>query len=107
YEQYYAVINGDLSPRRRSCLSSRMQHAISLRTVAMRRQENARILYRNVANPALRFVFPQPVTQAVPFAVPVVVDSARLVHLIESRLWTSRVLSNARTGTSSSSPRPG
>lgn len=83
YDQYYAVINNDLSPRRQSLLSQRIERAVSFDILIDRRRRNTRALYGTVSNPLLRFVFPVLRPGVIPFAVPIVTEESCRDRLIE------------------------
>jgi len=90
YDEYYAVIKSDLSPKRPSEVSSRIGRALSLRALSSQRRRNARTLYNAVTNTTLRFVFATCDPGVVPFAVPMVTAASSRDRLLE-HAWASGI----------------
>lgn len=83
YEDYYAVINGDLSPLRQSAASRQVEDAFPYRQLIAQRQANSRILYQGLKSPTFELVYPELPEGVVPFCIPARVPTERRSEIME------------------------
>lgn len=91
YEDYYAGINGDLSPHRQSTASKQVEGAFPYRRLMTQRRENSRTLYQGLRSAVFMPVYPELPDGVVPFCVPARVPAERRAEILQ-RLFARGIL---------------
>lgn len=84
YEEYYAIINGDLSVRRQSKASRAFAERFSFDACAQRRRENARYVYAHLNSESVKLVHEVLPSGVVPFGLPARVPSGRRAEVLDA-----------------------
>jgi len=94
YEAYYQFINTDLSPRRQSTASRRIEARFPFAEAArLRRRHGARVHQALAGHPLIRLLWPDLPGQVVPFGVAVTVADQRRDE-VQRRLFDNNVLAS-------------
>lgn len=84
YEEYYAVINSDLSPCRQSACSRYVEEGFSYDSLITKRLRNCRILYKELKANAFSLVHQKLPSGVVPWCVPARVPVKQRAKIIDS-----------------------
>ncbi len=91
YEQYYAVINSDLSAFRQSARSRRVEDKFPYNWLVQQRLRNSRVVYEGLKSPAFSLVYPALPQGTVPWCIPARVPTQRRKEILE-KLFEQGVL---------------
>ena len=91
YEQYYAVINADLSPFRQSARSRHIEKNFPYGLLVNNRLLNSRIVYEGLKSSVFSLVYPTLPTGVVPWCIPARVPALRRAEILE-RLFDQGIL---------------
>jgi len=91
YEQYYAVINADLSPCRQSVRSRQVEEAFPYDGLIQKRLTNSQIVYEELRSNVFSLVHPTLQPGVVPWCIPARVPARRRTEILE-RLFDQGIL---------------
>lgn len=91
YQQYYEMINADLSPFRQSALSRRIEDAFPYDHLIRQRLLNSRVVYEGLRTPEFSLVYPVLPLGTVPFCIPARVFGLRREEIL-ARLFDQGIL---------------
>jgi hypothetical protein len=84
YEDYYAVINEDLSPFRQSVSSRRIENNFQFDELVKKRLRNSHLVYNELKSPVFSLVYSKLPVGVVPWCIPARVPAKQRTEIIDS-----------------------